>query len=206
MDGPTALRERYNVSRESWKRLAIYVELLLKWQQHINLIGRSTRDDIWHRHIADSLQLLPLLGDEPGGVADLGSGGGFPGLVVAIAAERHVDLYDSNQKKSSFLLEAIRVTQAPARVHTVRLENVGQHLPAVAPKFVTARALAPLVTLLGWAAPLLETGATGLFHKGQDLDSELTEATKYWKMKAIKHLSVTDSRAAILEVRDFVRV
>ena len=200
-----ALRERYNVSRESWDRLTVYVELLLKWQQRINLIGPSTQADVWHRHVADSLDILPLLGDELGNLADLGSGAGLPGLVLAIASGRTTDLYDSNQKKAAFLQEAARVTGAKARIHAIRLEEADKHLPPVMPKFVTARALAPLKVLLDLASPFLLAGATGYFHKGQDLDSELTEATKYWKMKVIRHPSSTDSRGSILQVLEFAR-
>lgn len=206
MAAPAELQQRFpNVSRESWDRLATYVELLLKWQQRINLIGPSTQAEVWTRHIADSLEVLPLLGAEEGAIADLGSGAGLPGMVLAITSGRTTDLYDSNQKKAAFLREAARVTGAHAQVHAVRLEEVAQHLPKVMPRFVTARALAPLTLLLDWASPFLLAGATGYFHKGQDLDSELTDATKYWKMKAIKHPSLTDSRGVILEVKECVR-
>ncbi len=198
---PESELERLGVSRESRERLAAYVSLLLNWQKSINLIGPSTASEVWQRHILDSLQLLPLMTEE-GSVADLGSGAGLPGLVIAIVTGRKVSLYDSNQKKAAFLREAARVTIASAPVHCIRLEDLSQHLPTPLPRYVTARALAPLPKLLGLAAPLLSTGATGLFHKGQDLDSELTEATKYWKMKAIRHPSRTDSRGAIIEIRD----
>lgn len=201
---PAALEaelDRYHVSRESRRALSAYVELLLHWQQKINLIGPATAGTVWQRHVLDSLQLLPLL-TEPGDIADLGSGAGLPGLVLAIASGRRVHLYESNQKKAAFLREAARVTAANCEVHCMRLEDMAASLPDPLPRYVTARALAPMRRLLDWAAPLLVKGATGLFHKGQDLDSELTEATKYWKMKVIRHPSATDSRGAIVEITE----
>lgn len=193
--------DQLNVSRESQARLAGYVELLLRWQQKINLIGPSTAGEVWRRHVLDSLQLLPLI-REPGSIADLGSGAGLPGLVLSIASGRPVSLYDSNQKKAAFLREAARITQAQATIFCIRLEDIVHDLPVPMPRYVTARALAPLSKLLGWAEPLFGPDTIGLFHKGQDLDSELTEATKYWKMKIIRHPSRFDSRGAIVELTE----
>lgn len=192
---------RLNVSRESWPRLSAYVELLLQWQQKTNLIGPATAPLVWERHILDSLQLLPLL-KRPGSIADLGSGAGLPGVVIAIASGRHLHLYESNQKKAAFLREAARATGSTCSIHRIRLEQLAAHMPEPMPAYVTARALAPLSRLIEWASPLLLAGATGLFHKGQDLDSELTEATKYWKMQVIRHPNATDSRGAILELTE----
>jgi 16S rRNA (guanine527-N7)-methyltransferase len=195
-----------NVSRESLNRLETYVELLLAWQAKINLIGPSTVEDVWRRHVLDGLQLLPLMRKKPGIVADLGSGAGIPGLVVALGGSFQTHLYESNGKKVAFLREAIRLTKANAEVHQIRLEAVEDHLPAKLPQYVIARALAPLDQLLVLALPFLNRGATGLFHKGQDVDSEVAEATKTWKIGATKHPSMTDSRACILEVEGVVRV
>jgi 16S rRNA (guanine527-N7)-methyltransferase len=200
-EGLDGTLDSLNVSRESRTRLTAYVQLLLTWQARINLIGPATVAEVWQRHILDSLQLLPLLRD-PGSVADLGSGAGLPGLIIGIATGRHIDLYESNQKKAAFLREAARVTKCDARVHCIRLEKLADEMPPSMPRYVTARALAPLNLLLQWASPLLVGGATGLFHKGQDLDSELTEATKYWKMKVIRHPSMTDSCGSIIEITD----
>ncbi len=203
---PDALLQRFNVSRESLVKLETFVDLLLTWQAKINLIGPSTVDDVWQRHIVDGLQLLPLMANRSAIVADLGSGAGIPGLVVALGGGFQTYLYESNGKKVAFLREAIRQTQANAVVFQTRLETLEGRLPAKLPHYVTARALAPLPQLLTFAAPFLTRGATGLFHKGQDVDSELTEATKNWKIGAIKHSSMTDSRACILEVEGVVRV
>jgi 16S rRNA (guanine527-N7)-methyltransferase len=193
--------DRLGVSRESRARLSAYAELLIQWQQKINLIGPATTSVIWDRHILDSLQLLPLL-REAGSIADLGSGAGLPGLVLGIATDRQVHLYESNQKKSAFLREASRISQCLSEIHCVRLEHLEQNLPCPLPRYVTARALAPLSQLLDWASPLLLRGATGLFHKGQDLENELTIATKCWKMNIIRHPSAIDSRGAIVEITE----
>jgi 16S rRNA (guanine527-N7)-methyltransferase len=198
--------DRLNVSRESGARIELYVELLLSWQKRINLIGPTTVQIVWERHILDSLQLLPLLPPHAERIADLGSGAGIPGLVIAIAAGLEAHLYESNGKKASFLREAARQTGTKAFIHMVRIETLPNepNLPRV--DCVVARALAPLPLLLDYAEPFLSRGAIGLFHKGQDVDAELTQATKYWKMKVSKHASLCDSRGVILEVHEATRV
>ncbi len=193
-----------NVSRESRTRLEQFVTLLLKWQQRMNLVGSSTIDHIWDRHVNDSLQLLPLLPPATRVVADLGSGAGFPGLVLALAGDLDVHLFESNGRKISFLREAIRLTGCKAQLHAIRLETLSAvTLPRV--DVVTSRALAPLMQLLEYAEPFLAMGATGYFHKGERVEAELTEATKYWRIKSVKHPSVTDSKSAILEVKEAIR-
>jgi 16S rRNA (guanine527-N7)-methyltransferase len=201
-----AILDRLNVSRESRQKIELYVDLLLSWQKSINLIGPATAATVWERHILDSLQLLPLLPEGTKVIAELGSGAGIPGLVVAIAADLEVHLYESNGKKAAFLREAARKTGARAHVHMVRLESLktDQNLPRV--DCVVARALAPLPLLLDYAEPFLSTGAIGLFHKGQDVDAELTEATKCWKIEFVKHASQRDSRGVILEIHEATRV
>jgi 16S rRNA (guanine527-N7)-methyltransferase len=176
----------FPVSRETEHRLDRFVESLLRWQDKLNLIADSTLGTIWTRHVADSLQLLPLA---PGARTwvDLGSGGGFPGLVIACALadndEVRVHLIESNGKKAAFLREAVRMTAVPAEVHAIRAEKFGESC-AEPIDAVTARALAPLKTLCHQAFPFIARGATGLFPKGQDVDAELTEAAKYWKLEA----------------------
>lgn len=201
-----ALLDRFDVSRESRQKIEIYVNLLLNWQQRINLIGPATVSIVWDRHICDALQLLPLLPAGCRSVAELGSGAGIPGLIVAMAAGLEAHLYESNGKKAAFLREAARQTGTRAVVHNVRLETLAhdRDLPAV--QCVVARALAPLPLLLDYAEPFLKRGALGLFHKGQDVDAELTEATKYWRMEVLKYASQCDSRGVILEIREASRV
>jgi 16S rRNA (guanine527-N7)-methyltransferase len=191
------------VSRETTARLDRFVALLLDWQRRVNLIAPSTEPVLWTRHIADSLQLLPLA---PGGRiwADFGSGAGFPGMVLACALAEtpgaRVYLVESNTRKAAFLREAVQVTEAPA---VVRGEAV-QHFVRAVPEpieIVTARALAPLPDLLTTASPLLIKGATGLFPKGQAVEAELTEAAKYWRIKADLVPSRTDPNSRIVVVR-----
>ena len=201
-----AMFERFDVSRESGKRLETYVQLLLTWQQRINLIGPATIPFVWERHILDSLQLLPLLPKDTRSLAELGSGAGIPGLVIAIAAGLKAHLYESNGKKAAFLREAARQTRTRAHVHMVRLETLRAQTDVPAVQCVVARALAPLPLLLEYAEPFLARGAVGLFHKGQDVDAELTEATKYWKMNYSKHVSQCDPRGVILEIHEATRV
>ena len=175
----------------------------MQWQRRINLVAPSTESKLWTRHIADSLQLLALARDARIWV-DLGSGGGFPGLVIACAlADRlgaRVHLVESNTKKAAFLREATRLTGAPAVVHAQRIADFVQHPPGLI-DVVTARALAPLAKLLADASPLLKTGATGLFPKGQDVDAELTEAAKYWKTQLTLVPSRTDLAGKVVIVR-----
>jgi 16S rRNA (guanine527-N7)-methyltransferase len=198
--------ELLHVSRESGERLETYASLLLQWQARINLIGPSTRDDIWTRHIADALQLVPLLPEGIRTLADLGSGAGIPGLILAIARPLEAHLFESNLKKAAFLREAARQTGARAQIHTVRIEQAQALAETIRAEAVTARALAPLSKLLDYAAPFLENGAVGYFHKGQDVDAELTDATKSWKMRLETYPSKTDSRGVILVVKEAQRV
>jgi 16S rRNA (guanine527-N7)-methyltransferase len=192
-----------DVSRETIARLDTFVALLLTWQQRINLIAPSTVPQLWTRHVADSLQLLPLSPSQARIWVDLGSGGGFPGLVVACAlAERlgaMAHLVESNMKKAAFLREAARATGAPAVVHAVRIEAFVKSAPENV-DVVTARAVAPLAELLAAAYPLLKTGAWGVFPKGQDVASELTTATKYWKIQSSLATSLTDANGRAVVV------
>lgn len=202
----TADRERAltltPVSRETLARLDRFVDLLLARQQQMNLIAASTEAIVWTRHVADSLQLLPLM---PAGRiwADLGSGGGFPGLVLACALAEidgaHVHLVESIGKKAMFLREAAAEIGLSATVHAVRIEDFVENAPRSVDA-VTARAVAPLPKLLGLAYPLLRKGANGLFPKGQDMAAELTEAARYWKIKARTAKSLTDPNAGIVIV------
>jgi 16S rRNA (guanine527-N7)-methyltransferase len=194
------------VSRETSARLDRFVEVLLEWQQHTNLIALSTEQTIWTRHIADSLQLLLLAPkSQPGSQiwADLGSGAGFPGLVIAcaLAEQKGVELHlvESIGKKANFLREAVRAVGVPAEVHAIRIADFVKRAPKHI-DVVTARALAPLPKLLTEAYPLLKRGARGLFPKGQDVATELTEAAKYWNIEATLAESRTDPRSWIVVV------
>lgn len=195
------------VSRETIARLDRYVELLLERQSHTNLIAPSTIPIVWTRHIADSLQLLALAPEARIWV-DLGSGAGFPGLAIACALAEEprtaVHLVESNNKKADFLRDVARDLALPVVVHPVRIEDYGKNL-ALKPDVVTARALAPLEVLLGYARPILGKHALGLFMKGQDVEAELTKATKYWTMNATLVPSKTNPQSRIVVVRDLER-
>lgn len=195
-----------SVSRETRDRLDRYVELLLAWQRTTNLIAPSTASEVWTRHIADSAQLLELVPPTAQTWIDIGSGAGFPGLVVAcaLAPPATVHLVESNAKKAAFLREAVRVTGAPALVHAQRIEDFFQSFQGH-PDIVTARAVAPLATLLGYVEPLVKKGAQALLLKGQDVERELTDAAKYWRIEADLVPSKTDSKARIVVVRKVSR-
>ena len=190
------------VSRETEARLDRYVELLLEWQAKTNLIAPSTLPNLWSRHISDSLQLLPLASSAKAW-ADLGSGGGFPGMVLACAlaetARATVHLVERNTRKAAFLREALRVTGSPGIVHLADIgENVDRILGNV--DCVTARAVAPLHQLIGFVEPLVKRGAKALLLKGQDVEAELTEATKYWNITPSLHPSRTGGQGWIVEL------
>jgi 16S rRNA (guanine527-N7)-methyltransferase len=181
------------VSQETEARLDAYVDLLLQWQAKTNLVASSTLPNLWTRHISDSLQLLTLAPDSKIWV-DLGSGGGFPGVVLACALAgtpgAMVHLVERNARKAAFLREALRITGSTGTVHHA---DIGDSVDSLAGRVdcVTARAVAPLHQLVGYAAPLVGKGAKALFLKGQDVEAELTEATKYWKLTPRLHSSLT---------------
>jgi 16S rRNA (guanine527-N7)-methyltransferase len=195
------------VSRETLSRLDRFVVLLLQWQSKTNLIARSTIPEVWTRHVADSLQLLALAPDARAWI-DLGSGAGFPGLVLDCAladqSAATVHLVESNAKKAAFLREANRISGADAIVEPVRIEDIAQN-QSLKVDVVTARALAPLDRLLELAYPWIERGAQGLFSKGQDVEAELTQASKCWNIEASLVASKTSLDSRIVVVRSLER-
>lgn len=187
---------------EAAARLDSFVELLLRWNNRINLVADRDAAAIRTRHVADSLQLLPLLPPGDGPVGDLGSGGGFPGLVLAIASDRPFHLVESDRRKAAFLTEAAaRLGLARVRVHPVRIEAVA--LPPLAA--VTARALAPLAELLPHAARLLAPGGVAVFPKGRTAEDELTAARADWTLRVERFKSRTDPHATILRLSEIRR-
>lgn len=193
---------RLAVSRETRERLDLFVALLRRWQPVKNLVAQSTLPGVWTRHVLDSAQLAGPAGQRRE-VVDLGSGAGFPGLVLAILwADRPgaaVHLVESNLRKAAFLQEAVRVTGAPAIVYPERIEAVLRRPPAAS--LVTARALAPLGQLLAWSESLLQQGAQALFLKGREAREDLNEAGKSWRLDAELIPSVTESAASLVHVR-----
>jgi 16S rRNA (guanine527-N7)-methyltransferase len=190
------------VSRETEARLDRYVDLLLEWQAKTNLVAPSTLPNLWTRHIADSLQLMALA-PSARSWADLGSGGGFPGVVLACAladiSATMVHLVERNAKKAAFLREALRVTGSRGNVH---LADIGESVDRIVGSVdcVTARAVAPLHQLIGFVEPLVKLGAKALLLKGQDVEDELTEATKYWNITPHLHPSRTGGQGWIVEL------
>jgi 16S rRNA (guanine527-N7)-methyltransferase len=189
------------VSRETFEKLIRFESQFRKWAERINLAAPSTLPQLWNRHILDSAQLL-MLAPEVTRWLDLGSGGGFPGAVLAVLLRDRpgasIDLVESNTKKTAFLKTVLGELQAPARIHVTRIEA----LPADAGPFevVTARALAALPALLELASPWLTTGAKGLFHKGRDYRREVEESRDGWRFDLVEHASAVDRDGVILEI------
>jgi len=192
------LASRVDVSRETLDRLAAYLDLLQYWQKAINLVGRSTLEDPWRRHILDSAQLARHLPEGPISLADLGSGAGLPGLVLAILRPLPVHLVEADRRKAQFLREAARrLALGHVTVHACRIEGL-----AIAVDVVTARALAPLDQLLGLALPLLRPGGRLLFLKGRGTEAELTEARRNWTMDVAVEPSLADPGGRVLIIEE----
>ena len=196
---PAEFAKAIPVSRETLDRLKIYADLLVKWQAKINLVGPATIPDLWRRHMLDSAQLAAHLPEGP--ILDLGSGAGFPGLVLAILRGGPVHLVESDVRKCAFLREAARVTGADVVIHNSRIESL-EKFPISA---ITARALAPLSKLLEWADSFLEEGVQCLFLKGRACEEELTEAAKDWIMTCERVPSLSDRSGYILHLSEVHR-
>ncbi|MGH6813742.1 MAG: 16S rRNA (guanine(527)-N(7))-methyltransferase RsmG [Methylocella sp.] len=203
MQPPRAHPLLAELPEETLRRLRIYAKLLEKWQRAVNLVGKSTLDDLWVRHFADSLQ-VPAAVPKARRWLDLGSGAGFPGLVTAIKyaddPEARVHLVEADRRKCAFLQTVIRETSAPAIVHCGRLEKI---LPSIEEKIdaVSARALAPLETLLGHAEKFIDQGAVGIFSKGKLLEAELTDSLTAGKYLITTMESQTCPTARLVLVR-----
>jgi 16S rRNA (guanine527-N7)-methyltransferase len=193
--------ELFPVSRETLARLQAYADLLVRWSARINLVGRDTLGDLWRRHMLDSAQLRPLLPDAAHSLVDLGSGAGFPGLVLAILGVSGVELVEADSRKAAFLGEAARVTGATVTIRPCRIAAVPVHPVDV----VTARALAPLDRLLDLAQPFLGPETVCLFPKGERVQQELTLARKFWTIAASHHQSIADPRGVVLRLHRVVR-
>ncbi len=183
-------------------RLDIFAAMLLRWNATVNLVAAGDLPDLRRRHVDDSAQLAPLLPPGARRGIDLGSGAGFPGLVLAIVTGLTFDLIESDHRKAAFLREAARATGAPVVVHARRVEAADIPPAAV----VTARALARLPRLLELAAPKLAAGGVCLFMKGAGATAELTQAAREWHMRVEQFPSRTDSSASILRISEIARV
>lgn len=187
------------VSRETETRLQDYLALLQRWNTRINLVARADAETLWVRHILDSAQLAPLMPGKPGPLVDLGSGAGFPGLVLALLSGREAHLVESDRRKCAFLQEAARTLGLPrTRIHPQRIEAAT--LPAAT--VLTARALAPLPDLLGYAHQILAPDGVALFPKGRTATEELTAAAPHWTMQVERFPSRTDPDSTILRLSE----
>jgi 16S rRNA (guanine527-N7)-methyltransferase len=185
------------VSRETLARLEAYAEVLIRWSARINLVGANTLDDLWRRHFLDSTQLIVHVPPGTQSLIDLGSGAGFPGLVLAISGVSGVELIEADARKCAFLREASRIASAPAVICNARIEAVPPHIVDV----VTARGCAPLDRLLVLAQPFIGPDTVCLFLKGEQAARELTAASQAWTMDATCHGSRSDPRGVILCLR-----
>jgi 16S rRNA (guanine527-N7)-methyltransferase len=187
-----------DVSRETLKKLDLYVETLLRWQRRINLVAPATVEHVWERHILDSAQIARLLDPEDRAIADFGTGAGLPGMIMAIMTQRRIDLVESDQRKAAFLREAARVTSSDVIVHNLRIEALEKEDYDV----VVARALAPLDRLLELAVQKIRIGGRIIAPKGKRIEEELTQANKRWTMSVEFIPSLTASDAKIAVMRD----
>lgn len=200
-----ALIRDYGVSRESLERLHAYDALLHKWQKAINIVSNSTLPESWVRHFVDSLQLLPYLPEQSVGmadekicIADLGSGGGFPGMALAIARpDFDVHLIDSDFRKGQFLKNVSRETSTPVSVHTERVEQV---LPSIKPDYITARGFAPLLDLFKGTEAVFESNPVLRFVllKGRGAQDEVSAARALYDFNCTVHASVTQAESQVL--------
>lgn len=195
--------QHFDVSRETADRLAIYERLLRQWQKSTNLVSPATLDQVWHRHFADSAQLLSIAGNWESWM-DLGSGAGFPALVVAICAanreDRAVHIVESNARKVAFCREVVRETGCSVEIHHSRIESLHGDARLVGADIVSARALAPLNQLFALTEPFFTDQTTGLFPKGRQVENELAQCSADWSFDKTLHPSLTDAGARIVAV------
>lgn len=194
--GPALLQAALGVSRETLEKLEIYYALLCRWRKAINLVSKGSMEDGWKRHFLDSGQLLAHIPSHASSLLDIGSGAGFPGLVLAILGVNNVHLIESDQRKCLFLSEVSRETAVDVTVVNERIEN----FPPKTFDVVTSRACAPLDVLLKYSQPYLGSGSIGLFLKGRTVDDELTTAKKHWNIRYSLIQSISDSAGKIVRL------
>ena len=198
--GPEDVVRLTGVSRETFQKISAYLELLDRWRERINLIGPAEGRHLWRRHVLDSLQLLQYISAEDKSVADLGSGAGFPGLILACAmadkAGAAVTLVEKSPRKSEFLRAVGKEVGLPVAVLTIRLEDA----PGVLFDVVTARALAPLPKLLGFADAWLKPSGKALLMKGRDTAAELAEARTAWSFEISEQPSLSSPEGRVLRI------
>lgn len=209
IDSPARFQAVFGVSRETVEKLRTYEDLLRKWQKTINLVAPSTLPHIWHRHLADSAQLWTLRPHGAQTWLDLGSGAGFPGLVIAVLASEaggttHT-LIESDSRKAAFLREVARTLGVAVDILCTRIEIRETHAMVGEINCVTARALAPLPRLVELAAPYFGPGTVGLFSKGRDVAAEIEQTRQDWDFSAELSQSVTDSNGSVVMLKSLKR-
>jgi 16S rRNA (guanine527-N7)-methyltransferase len=209
--GPETLARYFDVSRESLEKLEIYVAELLRWQKRINLIASSTISTVWHRHVCDGLQLADFIENTDDSIVDLGAGCGIPGIPVAIAMQDRggpppLVMIESNARKCAFLRHVSALCEINTRIINARVESVNDSALQRSLDIVIARGLAPLAELLELVEKLPRHPQRMLFLKGQDVDVELTEATKCWNIAFRIHQSRTRTNGCVLEIYEARRV
>ncbi len=207
IDTAEAFQETFGVSRETLDRLRTYEALLKSWQKAVNLVSPATLDEIWHRHFADSAQLFDFAPEGGKSWLDLGSGGGFPGLVLAImlkerCPEARMTLVESDARKAAFLGEVARKTGLAVEIRAERSEKVATQANSQIRDVITARALAPLSKLFGLALPFFSPQSVALFPKGREAEVEVAEAKKRFDFDCALAPSLTDAQARIVIVRN----
>lgn len=216
IDSASAFFEAFSVSRETLARFETYERILIQWQKAVNLVSPGTLSDIWHRHFADSAQLATLVPASSRTVVDLGSGAGFPGLVLAIMLEERrqrdgvpapaISLVESDQRKAAFLREAARSLGVAVEILSKRIENPETQVRLQRVDVVTARAFAPLERLLAWSAGLFGPGTVGLFLKGRDVAAEVEDARRVFGFDVDLVPSLTDTEGRIAVVSRLERL
>lgn len=202
-----ALPDWLTVSAQTTERLHQFAALVVKWNPAVNLVSKSSLSHLWQRHILDSAQVFNLAPTQARNWVDLGSGGGFPGLVIALLAAEHrpdlrVTLVEADQRKSVFLADAARQLGIVVAIHALRIEE----LPPQNADVLTARALAPLDQLCDFVARHLKPGGVALLQKGAAVEPEVIAAGRYWHFDLHRHVSLTDPTAAILELKALAHV
>jgi 16S rRNA (guanine527-N7)-methyltransferase len=207
IESAQAFQEAFGVSRETLDRLRTYEALLKSWQKAVNLVSPATLEEVWHRHFADSAQLLNFSPPEGKIWFDLGSGGGFPGLVLAILlAEKNSDarmtLVESDSRKAAFLGEVARKTGVAVEIRCERIEKCATQAKSQIKDVITARALAPFSKLLGLVLPIFSPQTVALFPKGRDAEAEVLEAKQQFAFDYTLFPSLTDGQARIVALRN----
>ncbi len=197
------LNSHISVSHETFERLKLYHDLLLKWQKKINLISNDTISCTWNRHFLDSLQLVKYIDDKEKNIVDLGAGAGFPSMVLAIMGYKNIHLIESDSRKVAFLREVLRITESKASIYNCRIEDnpVVDNID-----IFVSRACAPLNKLLELSQKRISRGTICLFHKGKNYSIENQDALKNWQYDLVVTPSIVDSQSVILKLSNIRKV